>query len=116
LGTAAVKTGSVFFPMLMHAANNSLSVIYILLYGFADSTVYTTAVTVLDSLLLILGLVFMTYLKKTSYFAYFSDHTGGTDTINHTGYNPKLKDVICPYSIAYLVYVIYLMSRWVYVI
>lgn len=113
----ALETKSVFPTIILHFANNFISVIYLAIYGLAPEEASMYIVSVSDILLSAMGVVIMLKcLNKVDLFLknYF-EKTKEENRLSPSDFSLVNTSVrIIP--LLYLAYVIYLTSRWIYII
>lgn len=108
LGYITVEYGSVFPAIILHFANNTLSLIYLFLQEFAPRTVFEKTVFVTDTLLKALGLFILVYIAKKQGF-FKKQHTFSQK-------EKQSKCLIRVLPLLYAAYTVYLSLRWLYTI
>lgn len=114
----ALETKSIFPTMILHFANNFISVIYLTLYGLVpQEEVSSYIVLIADRIIGAAGaIILLIYYKKiTPFIKDYLEKTKEENALSPTDFSLVRTSVrIIP--LLYLAYVIYLTSRWIYII
>ncbi len=104
---AAIKSNSVFFCIILHFANNCLSFIYLLIHKYVPEDIAMTVVSYVDVFFIVSGLLCFCLLMFKKYFKLEND--------NNSQIHPY-KNTLNWYLPIYLIYALFLTSRWFYII
>ena len=100
-----LKCNSVIPSMVIHASNNSLSIIYLLIREFASPRAFSLTVSTVDMLLGVFGLIILQFAIKNK--------TMMLDNVEAPiGFSPS-KELLRIFVILYVVYIIYNSMKWV---
>ena len=104
---AAIKSGSVFYGIVLHFTNNLLSFIYLIIDKYMAKDISSLIISYSDVFFIIAGLWSLIYLSTNMFFK--------TNDENKSNVSP-IKYTFSAYTIIYLLYALYLTSRWFYII
>ncbi len=103
----ATKSNSVFFCIILHFANNCLSFIYLLIHKYASGDIALNVVSYVDIFFIAAGLLCFCLLWIKKYFELENDN----NPQNH-----PYKNTLNWYVPIYVIYALFLTSRWFYII
>ena len=107
LAIVVVECKSIFPAILLHFLNNSLSVVYMFIYKYMSETMYLIIVTGIDLIMQLCGIVFVCVLFGKGFFE-LESHS------DELTFSPA-KNLVRVYSVVYVLYILFLSLRWVYI-
>ena len=105
LGYVTLLSGSLVPAIILHFANNTLSVVYLLINQFAPNTILSRGVRIFDLVLAAVGVSLLINCLKKCGITYLKDK-------NTLGFSPY-KELFGFFVLLYIAYTLYLSTRWI---
>ena len=104
---ATIKSGSIFFSIILHFTNNFISFALLLIDKYAADEIAIAITSYTDLFFIIMGLIGAVHLVLNGFFAIGE---------KRSPFRFTYKDLFNMYTAIYILYAIYLTSRWFYII
>ncbi len=104
---AAIKSGSIFYCTVLHFTNNLISFAALLINKYAPQKLATILISSIDLFLISVGIVCFVYLIKKGFFV--------IEEKKNKTFSPY-KNMLSIYTVIYILYALYLTSRWFYIV
>lgn len=108
MGYVTLECGSIIPAVLIHFANNALSLIYLIVERYASRTAFIYTVTITDTVLCAFGIIGLMCISKKLLAFLEKKPSVERPTLSQRGVNVFL--------IGYVAYTLYLSARWIYFI
>lgn len=103
----ALKSGSIFYCIVLHFANNLISFVSLFINKYAPKEIAIAITSYIDLFFIVTGLTCFIYLAAKGFFAICEEKS--------PAFSPY-KNMLNTYILIYILYALYLTSRWFYIL